>query len=69
MSTSVGDVLDKSSQHKGVGQLLMKTAEDIAKSNGVVKTAVIAGVGARDYYKNKCGYELGKYYMVKTLAE
>jgi len=68
MSTSVGNVLDKSSQHKGVGQLLMKTAEDIIKNHGLTKSAVIAGVGAREYYKNKCGYELKKYYMCKTLT-
>jgi ELP3 family radical SAM enzyme/protein acetyltransferase len=67
ISTSVGNVLDKSSQHKGIGQQLMCVAEDIIRSHGVSKSAVIAGIGARDYYKNKCGYELGKYYMIKNL--
>jgi histone acetyltransferase (RNA polymerase elongator complex component) len=67
MSTSVGNVLDKSSQHKGIGQQLMVVAEDIIRSHGLSKSAVIAGIGARDYYKNKCGYELGKYYMIKNL--
>jgi elongator complex protein 3 len=67
MSTSVGNVLDKSSQHKGIGQQLMCVAEDIIRSHGLSKGAVIAGIGARDYYKNKCGYELGKYYMIKNL--
>jgi ELP3 family radical SAM enzyme/protein acetyltransferase len=65
MSTGVGNNLEKSSQHKGIGQLLMKTSEDIIKTHGLSKAAVIAGVGAREYYKNKCGYELKKYYMVK----
>lgn len=67
MSTSVGSVLDKSSQHKGVGQLLMKAAEEIAKNYGYTRVAVIAGIGAREYYKNKCGYELAKYYMIKSV--
>lgn len=68
MSTSVGSNNDKSSQHKGIGQKLMNVAEEIIRSHGLKKAAVIAGIGARDYYKNKCGYELGKYYMVKTLS-
>jgi histone acetyltransferase (RNA polymerase elongator complex component) len=45
----------------------MSVAEDIIRSHGLSKSAVIAGIGARDYYKNKCGYELGKYYMIKNL--
>jgi len=67
LSTSVGLTNDKSSQHKGIGQLLVKTAEEIIKSNGLTKSAVIAGIGAREYYKNKCGYVCGKYYMIKDL--
>ena len=35
--------------------------------NGFTKTAVIAGVGTREYYKNKCGYYLGDTYMLKNL--
>jgi len=56
-----------SSQHKGYGQLLVKTAEEIAMQNGFVKCAIIAGVGAREYYKNKCGYYLEGTYMNKIL--
>lgn len=56
-----------SSQHKGYGQLLVQTAENIALENGYNKVAVIAGVGTREYYKNKCGYELEGTYMVKYL--
>jgi elongator complex protein 3 len=67
MSTGVGSCLEKSSQHKGIGQLLMKTSEDIIKTHGLSKAAVIAGVGAREYYQNKCGYELKKYYMIKNI--
>jgi ELP3 family radical SAM enzyme/protein acetyltransferase len=67
MSISVGNTNTVSSQHKGVGQQLMNVAEDIIKTHGLKKAAVIAGIGAREYYKNKCGYELGKYYMIKNL--
>ena len=67
MSISVGNTNTVSSQHKGVGQQLMNVAEDIIKTHGLKKAAVIAGIGAREYYKNKCGYELGKYYMIKTI--
>jgi len=66
-SISVGNQDEFSSQHKGVGQRLVATAEDIVKSHGLGKVAVIAGIGAREYYKNKCGYELGKYYMIKKI--
>ncbi len=56
-----------SSQHKGFGQTLVKTAEHIAAQNGYSKIAVIAGVGTREYYKNKCGYHLEGTYMVKDI--
>jgi ELP3 family radical SAM enzyme/protein acetyltransferase len=54
-------------QHKGYGKLLVKTAEDIILSNGLKKCAIIAGVGTRQYYKNKCGYHLKGTYMIKKL--
>jgi ELP3 family radical SAM enzyme/protein acetyltransferase len=65
-SLGVGN-LGASSQHKGYGQLLVKTAEKIAIQNGFVKTSVIAGVGTREYYKNKCGYHQEGTYMNKSL--
>jgi histone acetyltransferase (RNA polymerase elongator complex component) len=55
------------SQHRGFGKLLVKTAEKISSKNGWKKTAVIAGVGTREYYKNKCGYTLGNTYMLKNI--
>ena len=63
-SIDVGDNNEKSSQHKGYGQWMMKTAEEIIKYNGLKKAAVIAGVGAREYYKNKCGYVKEGTYMI-----
>jgi histone acetyltransferase (RNA polymerase elongator complex component) len=56
-----------SAQHKGFGQLLMGTAEILVKSHGLTKVAVIAGIGAREYYRTKCGYNLEGTYMVKQL--
>jgi ELP3 family radical SAM enzyme/protein acetyltransferase len=56
-----------STQHKGFGKRLVKTAEDIAKKNGFNKVAIIAGVGTREYYKNKCGYHLEGTYMIKEI--
>jgi histone acetyltransferase (RNA polymerase elongator complex component) len=66
--TSMGVGVEGSgSQHKGYGKWLMATAEQIAKSAGYKKIAVIAGVGTREYYKNKCGYNLEGTYMVKYI--
>lgn len=56
------------SQHRGFGQLLVKTAESIAGENGYKKAAVIAGVGTREYYKNKCGFTKGETYMLKAIS-
>jgi histone acetyltransferase (RNA polymerase elongator complex component) len=67
-SLGVGSLNTTSSQHRGYGQLLVKTAEEIAIANGFNKVAVIAGVGTREYYKNKCGYHLEGTYMVKNLT-
>ena len=58
-----------SSQHKGYGQLLVKTAEEIAIQHGFTKIAVISGIGTREYYKNKCGYHLEGTYMIKDLLK
>ena len=52
------------SQHKGIGKLLIKKAEEITKKNNIKKLSIISGVGVREYYKN-LGYKLEKDYMVK----
>jgi histone acetyltransferase (RNA polymerase elongator complex component) len=57
----------KGSQHRGFGQAMMKTAEAIILQHGLKKAAVIAGIGTREYYKNKCGYKKGTHYMLKNL--
>lgn len=53
-------------QHEGFGKRLMREAEDIARSAGYAKMAVIAGVGVREYYA-KLGYRKEGTYMVKSL--
>jgi len=53
-------------QHRGIGKLLMREAEEICMKEGLKKISVIAAIGTREYYK-KLGYKKGKYYMVKEL--
>lgn len=53
-------------QHRGFGRQLIKEAENIAKSMGSTKMAIISGVGVRQYYR-KFGYELEGAYMTKKL--
>jgi histone acetyltransferase (RNA polymerase elongator complex component) len=56
-------------QHKGLGTRLMKKAEDIARSNGYKKFAVIASVGSRTFYE-RLGYILDNgvgEYMIKNI--
>ena len=66
--TSLGVGIEgNGSQHRGYGRLLMDTAEQIASENKYTKIAVIAGIGTREYYKNKCGYHLEGTYMVKYI--
>ena len=56
-----------STQHKGLGMLMVKEAEKIAnKEFKFKKIAIISGVGVRDYYRKKLGYRLQKNYMIKT---
>jgi len=56
----------KSSQHKGIGKNLVSLAENKSISHNYDKTAIISGVGVRNYYR-KLGYELDNGYMVKQL--
>ncbi|KNH03923.1 histone acetyltransferase-like protein [Perkinsela sp. CCAP 1560/4] len=56
----------KETQHIGVGKRLMAKAEELAVQHGCPSTAVIAGVGVRNYYR-KLGYALRGTYMVKNL--
>lgn len=54
-------------QHFGLGKKLLREAERIAKEVwGAKRIAVIAGIGAREYFEKE-GYELLRTYMVKDL--
>lgn len=56
-------------QHKGLGSLLLKEAEEITRKNKIKKISVISGVGVREYYR-RFGYKLDNKkgeYMVKGL--
>lgn len=52
-------------QHRGIGEWLLKTAEELAKEN-FDRIAVISGVGAREYYRRH-GYRRKGNYMVKRI--
>jgi elongator complex protein 3 len=55
-------------QHRGLGGELLREAERIARDEFQArKIAVISGVGAREYFRSECGYELDGAYMVKEL--
>jgi elongator complex protein 3 len=65
-SLEVGQSMDGTAQHSGLGTSLMERAEEIANEAGYNRLAVIAAIGTREYYR-KLGYALGKTYMVKNL--
>lgn len=58
-----------SNQHRGYGKYLVRIAEQIAITHGYTKISVISGVGTREYYQNKCGYNLIGTYMIKNLID
>ena len=55
-------------QHRGIGTFLMSCAENVTRSCGLRRLAVISGIGSRDYYR-KLGYELSEHrqYMIKPI--
>jgi len=54
-------------QHKGYGKILMDKTEEICKEFGKKKLLVISGVGVKDYYISKLGYEKDGVYVSKKL--
>ena len=54
-----------SAQHLGIGRTLLAKAELNAQQNGYERSAIISGVGVRDYYR-KHGYVYADTYMVKS---
>lgn len=63
---SIGDK-GNSWQHRGFGAELMNKAEELSQDNGYNKLAVISGIGARQYYKEKLGYNQDGPYVSKQL--
>ncbi|MGB9743410.1 MAG: elongator complex protein 3 [Minisyncoccales bacterium] len=54
-------------QHQGLGKKLMKVAEKISKKEfGLREIAIIAAIGARNYFR-KLGYQLNNTYLIKKL--
>lgn len=54
-------------QHQGSGRRLMTRAEELAREAGYRKLAVISGIGAREYYREKLGYRQDGPYVSKRL--
>ena len=54
-------------QHREYGASLLKTAEELAASDGYSSVAVMSGIGVRPYYARH-GYERSGPYMVKRLG-
>lgn len=65
-SLAIGEKKEEAVQHGGLGKQLMAKAEEIALNSGFKKVAVIAGVGAREYYR-KMGYKLKQSYIFKEI--
>ena len=64
----LGQQRASAAQHRGLGGELLREAERIARDEFQAnKMAVISGVGAREYFRSECGYELDGDYMVKEL--
>jgi elongator complex protein 3 len=65
--TEVGIGGDGDWQHKGYGTRLLERAEELSRDAGYEKIAVISGIGAREYYRNKLGYRQDGPYVSKRL--
>ena len=52
---SIGKI-DGEWQHRGLGTQLMAEAESLSRDAGYRKLAVLSGIGARAYYREKLGY-------------
>lgn len=63
----IGSNSKTAAQHRGYGAKLLKEAENISKKDfHINKMAVIAGIGARAYFR-KFNYKLNNTYMIKSL--
>ncbi len=62
----IGATGDGEAQHRGLGGRLLAAAEEIARSAGWRRLAVISALGTETYYQRH-GFSLGELYMHKTL--
>ena len=65
-SLPVGAEKEGAAQHAGLGTLLLKESERIARESGFRRMAVISAIGTRRYYLDR-GFERGQLYLVKNL--
>jgi len=65
-SLAVGTEPGGATQHSGLGTRLLAEAEEVARTKGYRRMAVIAAVGTRQYYLDR-GFERGELYLVKNL--
>ncbi len=61
---ALGEKKANSPQHQGLGKILIKNAEKIAKRYNKKRIAAISSVGSREYWAS-CGYRLKDTYMIK----
>jgi elongator complex protein 3 len=62
----LGDEADGEAQHLGLGARLLAQAEELARTQGYTKLAVISAIGTREYYRKR-GFEVEGLYMTKAL--
>jgi elongator complex protein 3 len=65
-SLAVGTEQSGAAQHAGLGTRLLTKADNLARTKGYRRMAVIAAVGTRQYYLER-GFERGELYLVKQL--
>ncbi len=65
-SLGLGADVPGAAQHAGLGQRLLRHAEELARQHGYRRVAVIAALGTRGYYASH-GYSLGETYMIKDI--
>jgi elongator complex protein 3 len=65
-SLAVGDEQTGAAQHLGLGTRLLEEADNVARTHGFSRMAVISAIGTRHYYLDR-GFERGEYYLVKKI--
>jgi len=65
-SLEIGKHSQTKSQHLGLGEKLIKHAEQIARNCGLPKIAVISSIGTREYYRKKGFHDMNLYQMIRV---